>query len=90
MAELHLPPTLPSVFPDLPRQLDVDAATVAEAIARLDERWPGLRERLCEGGPARPALRPHVNVYVDRERAALETAIGARSRVDVVAAISGG
>jgi molybdopterin converting factor small subunit len=29
-------------------------------------------------------------VYVDRERAGLETPIDARSRVDVIAAISGG
>ena len=39
-----------------------------EAIERLDERWPGLRDRLCEPGPE---LRPHINVYVDRERAEL-------------------
>jgi molybdopterin converting factor small subunit len=31
-----------------------------------------------------------VNVYVDSERAGLETALGAQSRVDVIAAISGG
>jgi molybdopterin synthase sulfur carrier subunit len=87
MAELHLPSTLPPLFRDLPRRLDIDAATVAEAIERLDERWPGLRDRLCEQGPA---LRPHINVYVDRERAALDTAISPGSRVDVIAAISGG
>jgi molybdopterin converting factor small subunit len=29
-------------------------------------------------------------VYVDRERAGLETPLSARSRVDVIAAISGG
>lgn len=87
MAELHLPATLPPLFPELPRQLAVDAATVAEAIERLDERWPGLRDRLCEPGPV---LRRHINVYVDRERAQLETALDARSRVDVIAAISGG
>jgi molybdopterin synthase sulfur carrier subunit len=87
MAELHLPPTLPPLFPDLPRRLDVDAATVDEAIARLDERWPGLRDRLCEPGPA---LRRHINVYVDRRRAELDTALDERSRVDVIAAISGG
>jgi molybdopterin converting factor small subunit len=29
-------------------------------------------------------------VYVDRERAGLDTALEARSRVDVIAAISGG
>ncbi len=87
MAELHLPPTLPPLFDELPRRLDVDASTVDEAIDRLDEQWPGLRDRLCEPGPV---LRRHINVYVDRERAGLETPIGAQSRVDVIAAISGG
>ena len=87
MADVHLPPTLPSLYADLPRRLDVEAATVAEAIDRLDERWPGLRDRLCEPGPV---LRTHINVYVDRERAGLETPLEAESRVDVIAAISGG
>lgn len=87
MADLHLPVTLPTVFADLPRRLDVEAATVAEAIDRLDERWPGIRDRLCEPGPA---LRQHVNVYVDRERAELDTALRDDSRVDVISAISGG
>ena len=54
---------------------------------QLDERWPGLRDRLCEPGPA---IRPHIHVYVDRERAALDTPLEPRSRVDVIAAISGG
>ena len=87
MADLHLPPTLPPLFPGLPRQLDLEATTVDEAIDRLDERWPGLRDRLCEPGPA---LRPHINVFVDRERAALDSPLAATSRVDVIAAISGG
>ena len=87
MADLHLPATLPPLFRDLPRRLEVDAATVDEAIERLDERWPGVRDRLCEPGPA---LRSHIHVYVDRERASLGTALAARSRVDVIAAISGG
>ena len=68
-------------------RLDVDAATVDEAIDRLEERWPGLRDRLCEPGPT---LRRHINVYVDRERAGLDTALEPGSRVDVIAAISGG
>ena len=87
MAELNLPTTLLPLFPELPRRVDVDAATVDEAIERLDERWPGVRDRLCEPGPA---LRAHINVYVDRERAGLDTALDARSRIDVIAAISGG
>ena len=46
-----------------------------------------MRDRLCEPGPV---LRPHINVYVDRERASLETPLEPGSRVDVLAAISGG
>jgi molybdopterin synthase sulfur carrier subunit len=87
MADVHLPPTLPPLFAGLPRRLDVDAATVSEAIDGLNERWPGLRDRLCEPGPV---LRPHINVFVDRERAALDNTLAPDSRVDVIAAISGG
>jgi hypothetical protein len=37
MADLHLPSTLTPLFAGLPRRMDVDAATVGEAIERLDE-----------------------------------------------------
>jgi len=87
MAVVHLPPTLPPLFDGLPRKLEIDAATVEDAIASLDHRWPGLLDRLCEPGPV---LRPHINVYVDPRRAELDTAIAPVSRVDVIAAISGG
>jgi sulfur-carrier protein len=87
MAELHLPGALTPLFSDLPRRLDVDAATVGDAIADLDRRWPGLQDRLCEPGPA---IRRHIHVYVDGERAGLDTALDERARVDVIAAISGG
>jgi sulfur-carrier protein len=87
VAELRLPATLPPLFAGLPRRLDVEAATVQEALDRREERWPGLRDRLCEPGPA---LRRHIAVFVDGDRAALDTPLEPRSRVDVVAAISGG
>jgi sulfur-carrier protein len=87
MADVHLPATLPPLFRDLPRQVEVEASTVEGAIAELDARWPGLRDRLCVSGSQ---LRPHINVYVDQERAGLATPLGATSRIDVIAAISGG
>ena len=48
MADLHLPTTLTPLFPDLPRSVEVEAATVDGAI---DEPRPAL------AGPARPTLR---------------------------------
>jgi sulfur-carrier protein len=87
MADVHLPSVLRPMFADLPRSVDVDAATVLEKIAELDRRWPGLRDRLCEEGPA---LRRHIHVYVDGERGDLATTVPAGARLDVIAAISGG
>jgi len=87
MAHLRLPPTLQPLFAGLPRRLDVEAPTVADALTQLDERWPGLRDRLCEHGPE---LRMHIHVYVDGHRADLDAPIDSSSRVDVIAAISGG
>ncbi len=87
MSDVRLPGTLTPLFPGLPRRVDVEAATVLEAIDRLEASWPGLRDRVVEEGPA---LRPHLHVYVDGERAGLDTPLGTGSRLDVIAAISGG
>ena len=93
MADVHLPPTLPPLFPGLPRQLELDAGSVGEALERLEERWPGLRDRVCEpagDGSDAVVFRPHVRAFVDGERAELATPLAAGSRLDVIAAISGG
>jgi sulfur-carrier protein len=87
VADVRLPPTLPPLFPGMPRKLKLEAASVGEAIDRLEERWPGLRDRICEPGRE---LRHHIHVYVDGERAELDTPIDERSRLDVIAAITGG
>jgi molybdopterin converting factor small subunit len=87
MADVHLPGTLTPLFVDLPRHVEVEAETVDQAIDRLDERWPGLRDRLCEPGPE---IRTHIHFYVDQQRATLKTPLEPRSRVEVIAAISGG
>lgn len=93
MADVHLPATLAPLFEGLPRRLNVDAVSVAKAIECLDARWPGLRERICEpagDGSGDVVMRPHVRAFVDGERAELDTPLGAGSRLDVIAAISGG
>ena len=87
MTEVRLPSQLTTLFVDMPRRVEVEAATVDDAIDELDDRWPGLRDRLCEPGPA---LRRHIHVYVDRERADLDAPLANCNCVHVIAAISGG
>ena len=87
MADVRLPGTLTPLFPGLPRRVEVEAPTVLAAIDSLEAQWPGLRDRIVEEGPA---LRRHLHVYVDGERAGLDTRVEERSRLDVIAAISGG
>lgn len=84
---VRLPGVLVDLFPGARRRVEMDAATVAEMIEALDRLWPGMRDRICD---TRPAIRRHMNVFVDGERAALETPIPAGSEVFVLTAISGG
>jgi molybdopterin converting factor small subunit len=85
--DVRLPGTLTPLFPGLTRKPEVDGSTVLEVFDELDARWPGLRDRLVAEGPA---LRSHIHVYVDGERAGLDSPVADRSRLDVIAAISGG
>ena len=82
-----LPRSLVSLIPGTRPSTQVEAATVGEAIDRLDELTPGLRNRLVDAGPV---LRQHINVYVDREPASLDTPLGPDSTVHVIPAVSGG
>jgi sulfur-carrier protein len=87
VATVHLPRSLVALFPGAPRTCEVDAASVGEAIERLDATIPGLRARLVDAGPT---IREHINVYVDREPAGLATPVAADSVIHVIPAVSGG
>ena len=82
-----LPRSLVSLIPGTSRSTEVSAATVAEAIDQLDARTPGLRNRLIDSGPT---IRQHINVFVDGERATLDTAVGPNATIHVIPAVSGG
>jgi molybdopterin synthase sulfur carrier subunit len=87
MATVILPRSLVSLIPGTKRSTDVEAATVAEAINRLDEQTPGIRNRLVDSGPV---IRQHINVFVDAQPAALDTPLRPDSTVHVIPAVSGG
>lgn len=84
---VRLPVALVRLFPGCPDRHAVAAATVGEAIDRLDDRWPGLRHRLCEGTPA---LRRHINVFVGGAPGRLDTPTPPGTEVIVLTAITGG
>ena len=78
---------LADLFPGAPRRLKLSAANVSEMVDGLDEQWPGMRDRICD---TTPAIRKHMNVFVDGRRAKLATPLNAGADVFVVTAISGG
>ena len=82
-----LPDALVRLFPGASRHVEVEAGTVAEAIAALDRLWPGMADRLCD---STPAIRRHLKVFVDGERAQLGTALRPGGEMLVMTAVSGG
>ena len=75
------------LFPGSTRRVEMSARTVDEMIDELDRRWPGMADRIRD---TRPAIRKHMNVFVDGERAKLDTKLPPGTEVFVFTAISGG
>ena len=84
---VRLPGVLVDLFPGSLRRVEMQAATVDAMIDALDARWPGMRDRLCD---STPAVRRHINIFIDGERARLDTPIEPGTEVFVLTAISGG
>jgi molybdopterin synthase sulfur carrier subunit len=71
--------------------VEVDAATVADAISELQIRFPGIRERLVDDTGA---VRRFVNVYVNEEDIRFlqnqQTALKDGDEISIIPAIAGG
>ena len=87
---VRIPPHIGRVFGARDWE-EVDAATVAELIAVLDARYPGLGERLTEPGGH---MRRWINVFVDGEDIrmlqSMDTELRAGAEVYIVPAVAGG
>lgn len=66
------------------------AGTVLELFADLDKRYPGIAERLCEGG----RIRRFINIYLNEEDIrflkAEKTEVVDTDEISIVPAIAGG
>ncbi len=82
-----LPVALMRLFPDCQHEVLLEASTVKEMIEELNGRWPGMRDRLCD---STPRIRRHLNIFVEGQRATLETSLSAGMCVTVLTSMSGG
>ncbi|MDR7421937.1 MAG: MoaD/ThiS family protein [Armatimonadota bacterium] len=71
--------------------VQVEAATVREALDALDRRFPGMRFCLCE---ETGRLRPYVNVFLEteniRDLQGLETPVPDGATLHVLHSVAGG
>jgi hypothetical protein len=90
MAHVTFTPHLQRFFPTL-AACDIDAPTVRAVVAQLDQRYPGFASYVVDEAGR---LRRHVNIFVGeepiRDRETLGDALGARTPVFIVQALSGG
>jgi sulfur-carrier protein len=86
-ATVTLSRALVDLFANAPTTLQLQAETVAGLIAELDRRFPGMGDRLVD---ERPAIRRHLNVFVDGQKAMLATPVAPGAQVYILTAMSGG
>ncbi|MBI1902681.1 MAG: MoaD/ThiS family protein [Planctomycetia bacterium] len=90
MPLVRFPPHLRHQFP-LPENCSAEGKTVAEVVADLERRFPGVRGYILDD---QGAVRQHVNIFVGndflRDRRKLSDPVGPEAKVYVMQALSGG
>lgn len=86
MATFHLPSTLRALAGGADR-VETPGGTVREALCQLERAHPRLAGWVLD---ERGALRRHVSLFVNEERAAPESPVGPGDQIHIVPAISGG
>jgi sulfur-carrier protein len=69
------------------RRIEVDAATVGEALRTLEATWPRTTGWILD---EHGAVRRHVNVFLNGERVDASAVIDARDQIQVLPSITGG
>jgi molybdopterin converting factor small subunit len=87
MAVVHIPGLLLPLTGGA-QDAEVTGSTVEELIEQLDVRYPGIKERLIEGGQLRAGLSVFVDGSIRRE--GLECEVSPQGDVHFIPAIAGG
>ena len=76
-----------NLFPGAAMRVTVPAGTVGAMIDALDQRWPGMGDRLRDTSPA---VRRHINIFCGGRRLSLDAPLSPGDEVFVLTAVSGG
>ena len=69
-------------------EVEAAGATLAEVMADLDRRYPGIRFRMVD---EQDAIRRHIRMWVNKDEArSLDVAVGEGDEVIIFQALSGG
>ncbi len=87
MAKIFIPTMLQSLTAGT-KQVNLEARNVRQVIERLDEMYPGIKDRLVEDGE----IRPNLAIAIDGDVAIMGMLekVGENSEVHFVPAIGGG
>jgi hypothetical protein len=91
MARVKVTRHLQRYFPTLAAIEEVDGATVAEVLAALDHRFPGISGYILDD---QGSLRQHVNIFLGqeliRDRRLLSDPVAPGAQLFIFQALSGG
>lgn len=84
---VHVPSPLRS-YTGGKSEVVAEGRTLAELLADLDRRYPGIRFRMID---EQDAVRPHMRIFVNREQVdGLAVTLAERDEVHILQALSGG
>lgn len=84
---IHIPTALRS-YTARQAEVQVDGSTLADALAALDRRFPGIRFRIIT---EQDRIRPHIRIFANEEQLQdLVTPLQSKDRIYIVCALSGG
>ena len=84
---IHIPGALRS-YTGQQTKVEVEGATLAQALDALDQRFPGIRFRIIT---EQDTVRPHIRIFVnDRQTFHLAEPLHDDDEIYIVCALSGG